>query len=458
MDLRPVPKSDSRYNREGASGDGRSHGTSGLRWRCRSLRRRMQTVWVSADRPVWTGPLRTLEHTYMILHVAKASHRVYVFRTQAPNGDFDNLYLDMNGRSAMAGSMVHCKDNAFTQALCKVRTDPTLMDMVQELFTRAAIQKMVPRQWTRNTCILTTASQLVSSYEGIFSQQIQCHGHRLVCIQQSRYENIFLYLDRLFRIVRLHFMTLKLSINTGMSVALTRTARPKRLVYMAIDGVAPRTLLRLYKLLLETVSVIWQRMAFKGYSSWFEPCLLEEPRWTSSVLGGSELHRWDYFAGCRCSCGGVHFSIHSGARRDGERTGEASAGLGGSEFFSSFSSFLSRFKFRKIVAGRRSYIAQPNFRQGIWFQCLQLSKWAVVDGKIGVLKPACGCFGCKVITPGTNFLHKMSEASMSVSEWLSAPAKGSHFGHYLSIITFFGLTSLQFWGGNPILHPWPCQS
>ena len=190
----------------------------------------------------------------MILHVAKASHRVYVFCTQAPNGDFDNLYLDMNGRSAMAGSMVHCKDNAFTQALCKVRTDPTLMDMVQELFTRAAIQKMVPRQWTRNTCILTTASQLVSRYEGIFSQQIQCHGHLLVCIQQSRYENIFLYLDRLFRIVRLHFMTLKLSINTGMSVALTRTARPKRLVYMAIDGVAPRTLLRLYKLLLETVS------------------------------------------------------------------------------------------------------------------------------------------------------------------------------------------------------------
>ena len=54
-------------------------------------------------------------------NVAKASQRVTkcmwwsLYSAQAPNGDFDNLYLDMNGRSAMAGSMFPCKDNAFPQ-------------------------------------------------------------------------------------------------------------------------------------------------------------------------------------------------------------------------------------------------------------------------------------------------------------------------------------------------------
>ena len=90
-----------------------------------------------------------------------------LYCSQAPNGDFDNLYLDMNGRSAMASSIVPCKDNAFTQdhpsTLQSERpTSIDSIDMAQESFTRAAIQKMVPRQWTRNTCILTTASQLVS--------------------------------------------------------------------------------------------------------------------------------------------------------------------------------------------------------------------------------------------------------------------------------------------------------
>ena len=42
MDLRSVSKSDSRYNRKGASGNGWSHGASGPRWRCRGPKTRTE--------------------------------------------------------------------------------------------------------------------------------------------------------------------------------------------------------------------------------------------------------------------------------------------------------------------------------------------------------------------------------------------------------------------------------
>lgn len=68
-------------------------------------------------------------------------------------------------------------------------------------------------------------------------------------------------------------------------------ARPKRLVYMAIDGVAPRIFLRIFQQLHFVTS---KTQAICGGILFLHPtCDSKAPRWTSSVRGVLGLHRWE---------------------------------------------------------------------------------------------------------------------------------------------------------------------
>lgn len=384
MDLCSVSQSDSRYNRKGASGDGWSYGASGLRWRCRSLRQH--------DAIEKTSFQHDMAHQMMCISSRMLQLCSLEPAWQAPNGDFDNLYLDMNGSLAEWISMTEPVTYGQTLRHHSPMLPPWRWSCTCGWGTHVSwysfqpprvdglMARLVDPLSTDDMSFWTTE---VWEHFSLFRSTLPNHQAFFYCC-------IFFLMEAHWNFITEMHETIPKTIK--IPTFLWTRARPKRLVYMAIDGVAPRIFLRIFQQLhfvtSKTQAICGGILLFAPYF-WLKGAKMNQQRarrFRAAQVEGFDMVKW----------WNVEDQL-SGAGRDGARTRKASTGLGGDrvqwiwnilKYMNIWLPFLGEstnswiwvtgfwsepfFSIHPtgIHRGGRANLAQSIFRKGLWFERL----------------------------------------------------------------------------------------